>query len=475
MEQGLWKNPSYFFEMKNKNKKYIWKGFVLLILFFIFNHLTYIQTNLQTILQVKEDSYLLVYALCFLGTLILYQHRKKTYDPGSVLYSIYTISAFGSCWYYSLDKVSTFYPNVTLPPLLFLFATINICMIPLWTFDFSQVRGINSNGIDNLLKIISIVFIVCSIFPMITLLSHLSADSLTGSFLSSMYSSKDDTAELLFHGPVKISFAIIRRFEILATILFFYQWTQRNKILTLGLSITLTMFIIFKLMSGSRGGLVGSMLSIIMTYLFLRSSIQKDIQKKINTIGMVAATIFILAMAAISISRFNEKSSKDSNFTIDMWVSQYVGESTIRFSNSIWETKTFMDGKQNFMLVKKAIGNDYIENYEKYKDYGHARMRAPVDVFYTFIGDMFIDFGFRGTWMFIILFFLIFKRLLKKQKNKIPILPLVFILVLLNYLSFGFAANVYRIMYIQENLMWLFVAAIMIHFAQYSALKNETK
>ena len=250
--------------MKKKGKKKI-IYLCLIIAFILYVAISGFQqgTILYQIIQIVSNLnniLLLAYAIGFLVVYVLYQRKKKQFDTGSFLYLIFVASSFGSCWYYSQDKVDVFYPRITIYPLVFLFITINICLLPLWKLDTTKVKGINDRGVSPLLNALSIVFIILSILPLASLLSHFSLSMLGGSYLSSMYESNEDKAALYFSGISKVSFALIRRFENIIVVLFFYQIYKKRKDYAIGLSLPMIMFLIYKLMSGSRGGLVGIVL-----------------------------------------------------------------------------------------------------------------------------------------------------------------------------------------------------------------------
>jgi oligosaccharide repeat unit polymerase len=423
-----------------------------------------IVSNLNNIL-------LLAYAIGFWVVYLLYQRKKKQFDTGSFLYLIFVASSFGSCWYYTQDKVDVSYPRITIFPLVFLFITINICLLPLWKLDTTKVKGINDRGVSPLLNALSIVFIILSILPLASLISHFSLSMLEGSYLSSMYESNEDKAALYFSGISKVSFAFIRRFENVIVVLFFYQIYKNRKDYAIGLSLPMIMFLIFKLMSGSRGGLVGSILLFGCLYLLLKNCLTKEVQNKINRIGIVLCAIFIAMLAAISISRFGQQNN-NPDITIDRWISQYLGESAIRFTDTVWYTDRYMYGNQNFILLRKILGLPTIDDYDMFMAHWEGTLHFPVNVFYTFIGDVYLDFGRIGSCLFALSFCWCFSKLLK-NKCYFTIPQLIILSIFFNYLGFGFAANVYRTIFNQKDMIWLLLLTLVIYLVQGATKVNS--
>lgn len=462
--------------MKKKKKYILGIASVILVLYTavtgihqgtILYQLIQIFTNFNNIL-------LLCYACAFLLVYVLYQTKKRIFDTGSILYLIYVMSAFGSCWYYSQDKVDTFYPNITLTPLLFLFITINICLLPLWKLDTKSIKGIDDSGIASILNILSISFIILSIPPLLSLIGHFSPSMLEGSYLASMYEESEDKAALYFSGISKLCFAFIRRFENIVIILFFYQLYKRKENYAIGLIAPIFMFFLFKLMSGSRGGLVGSMLLFICLYFLLRNLFSNRVRQVINMCGTLLGFIFIGMLAAISISRFSQQNT-NSDITIDRWISQYMGESSVRFTDTAWYTDKFMYGNQNFIFVRKVLGLPYISDYNSFMSYYEGTLHFPVNVFYTFMGDIYLDFGLFGSIMYAILFYFMFELLIKKKRLTLTIPRLIVLSIVFNYLGIGFAANVYRTIFIQQDMIWLFILAISLKIIQGMTVQNYPK
>lgn len=426
--------------------------------------------NLIHIFSSENNFLLLLYAVFFIIVFVFYQQHKKRFDTGSFLYLIYVMGGVGACWYYAQDKVDLYYPNIQIAPLFYLFVTINICLLPLWNAKFSSLQRIKDNGMAEIYDGLSFVFFALSILPLVSLLSNFSVQQLVGSNLSNMYESSGDKSALFFSGPSKFCFAMIRRFEILVVVLLFYQLSKRKTKYVYELCIPIMVFTLFKLLSGSRGGLVGTGLLMVTLFLMLRQTFSADTRKTVVKIGAVVGSLFVLALAAISISRFSQNTNTED--TIDVWISQYMGEAIPRFSDDVWGIKTLLYGNQNFMFLRKLIGLSYIENYDSYKAIYGIKLGTPVDVFYTFMGDIYLDFGTIGGVVFSIIFAFIFSKFLK-IKNDISIPTLAVLCLFFDLLGFGFTANVFRTIFIQQDMVWLIIAIVILYMVQLVRQQNK--
>lgn len=426
--------------------------------------------NLIHIFSNVNNFLFLVYALSFVLVFALYQKHKKQFDTGSFLYLIYVMGGIGACWYYAQDKVDIFYPHITIEPLIYLFITINICLLPLWKTKFKNLHRIDDRGMSDIYNGLSVIFCVLSILPLLSLLSHFSLAQLAGSNLGNMYESSVDKSALFFAGPSKFCFALIRRFEMLVIVLLFYQLSKKNIKYVYGLLVPVIVFALYKLLSGSRGGLVGTALLFVTLFLMLKQTLAPKVKTAVTKVALFAGSLFALALAAISVSRFSLQTNR--NDTIDVWISQYLGEAIPRFSDSVWGTNILLYGNQNFIYIRKLLGLPYIADYNVFKSFYEIKLGIPVDVFYTYMGDVYLDFGMIGGLIFAICFAIVFSHFLK-IKNAISIPTLTVLCLFFTLLGYGFTANVYRTIFIQEDNMWLILGIVVLYVVQYLKQQNR--
>ena len=326
--------------------------------------------------------YILINAIVFGLLLVRYQKLKKTIDIGSLFYFIMAISAIGSCWYYSQDKVNIFYPDISLIGFSYLWITIAICLHPFETVHFNRIKKIEIGGIAVFLDILTVIFIVISIPPFISLLTHISFSSFGSNYLGRMYESEVDKASLYFSGFTKACFAMIRRFEDIIIVLFMYQLSKgkKNLQMCIGLFIPIFLFLLFKMFSGSRGGVMASFISIMSAVLLLKDTFSKQIFNYIKLGGAIFVSIAFVGVTYISMSRFTY-SVENSQNSLDRWISQYLGEGMIRFNDTIWNLDKIMMGDQNFIWLKNVLGFDVQLDYNLLMNKYERFLGTPINVF----------------------------------------------------------------------------------------------
>lgn len=411
-------------------------------------------------------------AIAYIIPLILYYKKKRQIDIGFLFYMIFAVSAIGSFWYYSQEDVDLYYPNIELSAFVYLWLMINFCLLPLYQTNLRKITYIDDRGIAPLLDGLSIMFVVLSLLPIVSLLSKVSLSMFVGNDLGRMYESDADKSALYFSGISKYCFALIRRFEDILIILFFYQLSKAKKNWTLinAMWLPIGLFVLFKVASGSRGGVMSTFIAFFAMALFLRNTFEQKTFAYIRKIGLVFTSFIILVVSAISISRFFfSVSAASSKATLDRWISQYLGEGMVRFNDTIWNNDILMNGDQNIIFLKHLLGFDVIENYDTFMMFYEAKLGLPVNVFYTFVGDWVLDFGIIGTIVVAVLFYILFKKLLSSYKSGVNVLQLTILMIIFHFIGFGFAANVYRTIFIQKDTMILIIFAVAIYLIQISA------
>lgn len=408
-------------------------------------------------------------AVVYVVTLVLFIRYKKTIkNMGVFLFALYTMSSIAAAWYYSYPMVPVYYPNITAPPLVYLYTCIVVCIIPTLQMDVGQVVGLDDSNIRKYLNIISIFLSITCIIPLLELLFKITSINFSGSFLNQMYESGEDHASVLFSNVGKKLFSPLRHFSDFSILLFFYQMSKEKvqKKILIGLSCAILTLVLFKIMSGSRGGIFGVLFSLVFYFSIFRNAMPQKRCKTVTKIIFVFGISFFLGIGAITISRFNNSVGYKKDQSIDLWISQYAGESFIRFANTIWTMDVYADGNQNLAIVKDVLGTYNFKTYDQYLYQEGNRLKVILNVFYTFVGDLYIDFGKYGTIIAILLLSLFEIRTTKIKNGRINILQLYILGILFSLLSYGFCANVYRGIYVQKNLVLPLIAVISLYLLQ---------
>ena len=426
--------------------------------------------------MLKEHIFLCINAILYIITLISFIRYKKTVrNMGVFLFALYTMSAIGSVWYYSYPKVPLYYPQITAAPLIYLYLCIVVCVAPFLQTNLNQISGLDDSNIRKYLNGASIFFSIICIVPFFELILKMSSINLGGTFFSQMYDSGEDNAVFLFSSVGKKFFSPLRHLADFVVLLFFYQLSKVNvrKGVLLGMFLAVLTIVLFKLMSGSRGGIFGVFFLVVFYFSFFKNFMPEKRRKIISKCFLIGSISLFLGVGIISISRFNDSVSRKKEQSIDLWISQYAGESYIRFANTIWFMDESAEGNQNFAIIKDALGMYNFKSYNQYLYQEGNRIKVALNVFYTFVGDFYIDLGRYGTVIFILLLLLFELKITKISKGRMNILQLYVLGILFSLLSYGFCANVYRGIYVQKNIVLPLILVFILFVLQKHPLRKQ--
>ena len=92
---------------------------------------------------------LIINFVVYLLTFLIYVKKKKALDLGTVCLFTFALSSFGSVWYYSFDMVPSFYPDMNILALSFIYVIFFMSVMPLLFINYGQIKMIASRKYQN--------------------------------------------------------------------------------------------------------------------------------------------------------------------------------------------------------------------------------------------------------------------------------------------------------------------------------------
>lgn len=405
-------------------------------------------------------------------TLVLYYYKKRTIDLAFICITMFSISSIGSIIYYSFPEIEIGYSNVTLKPLIYVYVLFLIIVFPLAKLKLADIKQFNVSF--KYLELFSLVFIVASIPVFFNLIIDLFTQSFAGNYFALMYDNDSDNSKLLLIPAVQPFYAVIRRFYDIVVVLFLLNILKGNKRYSYLLFLSILTFFIMPFLSGSRGGIVISAMKLVGYYIVFSALYPQKIRRLFKVTGIVTLSLLIMLLAVISISRFNDKAHSGS-YMIQQWVSLYLGEGFIRFSDVLWDIQRTLDGDKNFPFLKSLLGFDVILDNDKAIEVYSAYLGAKTDVFYTFVGSFYIDFGrkLNVVWFMLLSFIsYLIVRTINRTKS-INFLQIFYIVYLYNLIATGFTANPYAISHTQRDITFQWVLILIIYIISRRTPKRQ--
>lgn len=393
---------------------------------------------------------LILNAIGYLLTFYFYQRKKKVFDIGSIILLTWIVGSMGSLYYYTFEVAYLSYYKITLFPLIYLFICNLIIFKPFLKADYSNYKTVRTYNLRKVLTAISIFFSIIGIPAFINAILKLSSFSLAGAALAEMYALDEDKVSLIFSPTIKPFYSIMRHFVNFIIFLFFYSLTKKNnRLLSIGLGLNVMTFFLVSLLSGSRGGILSLLLSCVFFAFFMRYMFSTKVYKFIMKLATIVIIILGLGVSAISISRLSDMSNrKGRELLMDQWISQYAGEGIIRFDNTIWHIDNHLHGYQNLPVLVSLV--DYrVKDLDNVVNICEPKVKIPITVFYTYVGDLVMDFGKVGALIAVIVVSFIIRYLIRPNRKGISIYHLIILNYFFVYITVGFTANIYRTYYSQ--------------------------
>ena len=345
--------------------------------------------------------------LLFLGVNI-YIYKKKHLIGTHILSitALWLVSSMFSLLY--LDSPIRYYTNhqVKLLPYLYLYGCFLLTLLPLL-----KINVIGKNFIDNSKFIykLSLFIALCAYLPFIENVIHLykvgDGDSLAEMYGERLEAGFDARAHMSWLGARLHS--VISFFTYISPILFFNYIAGSNKkkwYIVIGLLMASLNLSIFSFAQGGRGTSFNLLLYILFIYLLYKSYFSENVNRKVRIVFFVIGVFMVVVMAVITIGRFSE----DSTYSLTDWILRYAGESFVDFNTELFYIDRYTEGRVclPFLYDEAQLDRFVIESI----------LGVRGIVFYTYIGDLYKDFGPYFTILILGLLSLIFYQNFKNTQ-----------------------------------------------------------
>lgn len=339
--------------------------------------------------QLLATGYLLAWILVFAW----YQFMRPVLDAGSAIIGTYILYAVFSIFSINDPVFSSSFEPLEFFPYLYLFLMLLIALSPAIYNHLRPAKTIKEPH-TRVLTCISVIIIVCGLLQVPSILSNFN-EGLVKLFLDSdagkdAYESHmediGDSGSAITNLPAVIFNSL---FDI-SVFLFFYILTlkKRNIYLVIGMGFSIFIGMMLPVMSGLRGGVIISLLTVIAGYMFFRQYLSKKLNRVIQGLCIFIVIIVSLPIIAISVSRFDGRSSSGVMGAIN-W---YVGQGSLYFNNYGLDAGGIRNGDRTANLFKRVIDSDTPRNYDERRN-KYYYLEMDDYYFTTFVGDFTIDYG----------------------------------------------------------------------------------
>lgn len=343
----------------------------------------------------------LLYLLLFI---ILY--RRKCNKVAILATGIWLLSAVIGLLYVQMPV--PIYKNalgheLTFAPFLYLFVCFFITLLPLLS-NREDVRVIYTTK-KQLLYPFLWILAVCALFPFLESLFYLIKLVITGQFMT-MAANYDDISAGNIQG-FQVSYisnriiVLLTCMKLITPILFFYvyQNVKASKYLKIGLFIASITPAVNNMCNGGRVQTVFITLYYIALYLLFKEALNESARKLLKKISLYIFVVIGTAFIAMTVGRFVLGDNFGGGSALD-FIFQYTSEGMFNFDNSMYYVNNNTGGFATSWRIMYHLGlTDILP--KNYVDFVTGRLGIPGWWFYTYIGDLYSDFGRVGTLLWI--------------------------------------------------------------------------
>lgn len=342
---------------------------------------------------------LLIYSL-FFGSWFFYNYKKYGFNVSSFLIFIYLVSSVAAV---SLPLFFGKYTDriISLESVLYLISCLFLCLQPIVYFGnkFSIVSRFPTNKVlDKITAALIPLVLVYILLQVSSAISVLKSDNLLYERMLVLNTETKPAGFLNYFEAIGASAVFI-----LIILFFYYKIQKRSGLRMILLLICSLSPMIDSIANVSRSRAFSLIIYISFSILFFREFLKSYLTKKIKLIIGICIILILVFVYSITASRFSYTEEPIYVSIIDYW-----GQSFINFSR---EYDTFFNGifwgRLNFAVLFPS--SMQVANTNLTATYG---LPYDVNVFSTFVGSFYLDFG-----IFTIIVCVIFNTLLNLILN----------------------------------------------------------
>lgn len=414
--------------------------------------------NIDNMLEYLYPTF--VYFLSFV-TLFLWLYVKKYSLVPLYIVGIWCVSSFFAILFQLAYDVK--YEKLSILPYVFLFICFCISLFPIVKCQKRMENTIPCMTFSLFDKIIW-VFVLLSLIPFYENMRYVisSYGAIDTSGLADMYNDK------MYGDGIKVtwlsSLGMIGNsldgifIQLLVFIPFYFLTREKiNKYLLLFSFLPVLNHVLFQLASSGRGFATQFLLDAVFLILLFRKQIPSTRLKKLKLVSLVVIPCFFLLLSILTLARGN---SSNKGVETSITVGYYVAKSHLDFNESLWTIRKHTEGDNSFGFVKNLIGLDVPKDKNAYWNY--SKTGIIPSLFYTYIGDWYMDFGAIITIILFIIWSFVSLKIFTRVKTSATLLPFFMYFVFCEILINGWSMNIFKTSGSFRNLLFSIFLLIII-------------
>ena len=419
-----------------------------------------------------EQSFLVIYAIIWCVSTLIFWLKNRKFNVTLFILFWLCLSAISSSFFYFF--YSPILPKLSLEAIPYFAFGLVLMLIPLLSFRQEQVSNIEIKPYISIIALSSTVFGVVSLLPLLENIYYSITHPVLNSFQDAHALTNDGESigNLSFIGLKLNNF--VSHFSDTFGLCLCVLLTERKKYKKniIWLFIAIFELVLQGMICGGRVTAFYQFFTIILPYILLYRFYKKADRLLYNKTGMIVVGCLATVLIVSSIFKFEGKDTTYVNVGENQVLfasnTVYFGEAPVRFAAYAWEQlKHNTNGHYMFDHIVRHIDGIVFESNIENRAWAenHAGLMYP-QVFYGIPGFAYIDFGYTGGIVFLVLFAFFFHSRIKTIKGNIPVYRLIILVIYLKILVMSIMYFPYCNSKIQDLLYMYFF---------YLIIKKQTK
>lgn len=340
--------------------------------------------------------------------------KVKVIDVSMILLLLYGFVAImcvyelhsGSSDYRPVADLSTW--DFRLWPYIYLFALFVLFIRPFLKYPSKNYvdKLYISPSMQKFLMILSVFYVFAALISMYYSLSTFTYTFQQADF-AEIYEEEVKQYANMLDGLAKRYTEYFRPIVFITSFYYLFKQRTHKTLFIIVLFVSIFCSLMINALNASRGGAFNLVMMIVVCMVMFWSSMIKQEKKRIILSGIIIAAVFIGYSYLVTIARFEDNSSSSIYF--------YFGHSFLAFNYGIaGRIPSLSQGTYLFNYFLPILGL-------------HPIPTSPLRVeglFITFIGSLYKDFGFIGTFIVAVLFPCLISALIRPRRGRVDIASL---------------------------------------------------
>lgn len=332
--------------------------------------------------------------------IVLYRFNRNRFSI--FISAIWGFSAFLGLFYVHSEVYREGVYKTSLIPFLYLFLMFLISIFP-FIKEKDSIKNISFRS-PKIIKIFCFFVALISVFPFSEAIFRFAQSIADGTILLiganyDDYVAGREDAIIQFSRWGNRGITILQWLKVVTPILFIYyiQQNKYNKFVAIGLFMGASVPSLVNIAIGSKTELFFFILYFISLYFYLKDTFDEKTSRVFKKLIKIMCCVTVAFVFVLSIGRYvigNYYGS--SNSTPYSFLFQYSSESMFNFNENAFHEKKHFGGTYTFFSACKDLGLTNID-YQDRRSYFSAKMKGSPSLFYTYIGELVLDYGLIGA------------------------------------------------------------------------------